>query len=148
MPCICWRAGVVVCNNQPNVGGATFATLEENRKKGNGKRKGIRNDNNDKKNDEDKSQQDKKLERLKNMKYFNCLQKGHLARACPENNDDDEEPEPMAGMTYEGFTGCSNGCCTTGKRKKRLHKIYEVCIDNGSQVNIVHPVLLIMSLQN
>ncbi len=87
-------------------------------------------------------QQDKKEERLKNTKCFNCLQKRHLARDYPKNNDDNEEQEPMAGMTYEGFTGCSNGCCATGKRKKHLHKIYEVCIDNGSQVNIVHPTLL------
>ena len=37
---------VVVRNNQPNVGGATFATLEEDRKKGNRKRNGKRNGKN------------------------------------------------------------------------------------------------------
>jgi hypothetical protein len=133
----------VVRNNQPNVGGATFATLEEDRRKRDGMRNGNRNKNNDKKDGEGKSQQDKREDRLKNMKCFNCLQKGHLARDCPDNAEEEEEV-PMAGMTYQGedFVGCSNGCCATRKGRKRLHKIYEICIDNGSQVNIVHPVLL------
>ncbi len=121
-------------NNQPNVRGATFTTLEEKREKDDGKRNVIRNKNNDKKSNDGKSQQDKREGKLKNMICFNCLQKGHLVRTCPDDEEDEEEAMLMAGMTYKAgeFVGCSNGCCATGSHKKCLHKISEICIDNGS----------------
>jgi hypothetical protein len=73
---------------------------------------------------------------LAKMKCFNCGKKGHPAKSCPETQDkDDEEDEepPMAGMTV--------ACCATGNGKQ-LHQYYKICLDNGSQVNIVDLRLL------
>jgi hypothetical protein len=81
-----------------------------------------------------KTKEQKQAERLAKMKCFNCGKKGHPAKSCPEKTQDDEEEEPpMAGLTM----AC---CATTGKN--RLHEFYEICIDNGSQVNIVDSRLL------
>jgi hypothetical protein len=38
----------------------------------------------------------------------------------------------MAGMTVQV-------CCASGCPPKRLYEFYEVCLDSGSQVNIVDP---------
>jgi len=109
-------------------GGATFATVDgkiERKKPTDGGGK------------DGKSKEQKQAERLAKMKCFNCGEKGHPAKSCPKKkegvvNDEDEEP-PMAGMTV--------ACCATSKHK-RLHQYFEVCLDNGSQVNIVDSRLL------
>lgn len=77
-----------------------------------------------------KQQDTPKSDKIKNMTCFNCHEKGYMARDCPENEEEEEEL-PMVGMTY-------NSCCTTGCGK-RLHKYCKVCLENGSQVNIVDP---------
>jgi hypothetical protein len=68
------------------------------------------------------------------MKCSNCGEYGHPAKACPKKVDkeDEEEEPPMAGMTM--------ACCAT--TQQRLHEYFEICLDNGSQVNIVVSRLL------
>jgi hypothetical protein len=113
-------------------GGATFATVDQqiNLKKS---PKGKDNEEKD-----TLSKEEKYAQRLAKMKCFNCGKKGHLARACPELEEescgDDLEP-PMAGMMMQV-------CCALGCPPKRLYEFYEVCLDSGSQVNIVDPRLL------
>jgi hypothetical protein len=61
-----------------------------------------------------------------------------VARNCPhklkEEVDAGESEPPMAGMSL----ACDCYATTT----KRVHQWYELCLDNGSQVNIVDPRLL------
>jgi hypothetical protein len=106
-------------------GGATFATVDTRITK--------KQPNDNKK---EKTKEQKQAERLAKMKCFNCGEKGHPAKSCPKKdkrNDDEEEEPPMAGMT--------TACCVTAE-KKHLHNFYEVCLDNGRQVNIVDSRLL------
>jgi len=110
-------------------GGATFATVDT---------KMVRKQPNDNKNEKnDKTKEQKQAARLAKMKCFNCGERGHPAKSCPKkgqtDDDDDEDEPPMAGMTM--------ACCATAQRN-RLHEYYEVCLDNGSQVNIVDSRLL------
>ena len=79
--------------------------------------------------------------RLAKMKCFNCGKKGHPAKACShklkklkEGGEVEGNEPPLAGMILDTF-------CST-MRTRRLPKIYEICIDNGSQANIVDPRLL------
>jgi hypothetical protein len=126
---------VVMKTGKDTPGGATFATVDGVKKKG-------RKDNNNK-NDQDSANSGKSLtkaeklaKRLSKMKCFNCGEFGHIANSCPHVEKEEEESEPpMAGMTYEGYHATSHG--------KRLHEFYEVCLDNGSQVSIVDPRLLV-----
>jgi hypothetical protein len=55
-----------------------------------------------------------------------------LEQQGEESEDDDSEP-PLAGMTL-------STCCAA--TEARLYEYYEVCLDSGSQVNIVDPRLL------
>jgi hypothetical protein len=115
---------VVVKIGEKSPGGATFATVDNNMAK------------KEPKDGKTKTKEQKNAERLAKMKCFNCGEKGHPAKSCPKKDgkDDEEEDEPpMAGMTIE--------CCATAENK-RLHEFYEVCLDNGSQVNIVDARLL------
>jgi hypothetical protein len=110
-------------------GGATFATVDASMMRKQPK------DGNKK----EKTKEQKQAERLAKMKCFNCGEHGHPAKSCPKKDqpsgaDDDEAEPPMAGMTM--------ACCAVAKKKQRLHDFYEVCLDNGSQVNIVDTRLL------
>jgi hypothetical protein len=110
-------------------GGATFATVDT---------KMVRKQPNDNKNEKnEKTKEQKQAACLAKMKCFNCGQYGRPAKSCPKksktSDDDDEDEPPMAGMTM--------ACCVTAQ-KNRLHEYYEVCLDNGSQVNIVDSRLL------
>lgn len=73
------------------------------------------------------------------QKCYNCGERGHIAKACPELADqeeessgDDSEPQ-LAGMTLESCYAATDG---------RLYQYYEVCLDSRSQVNIMDPRLL------
>jgi len=76
------------------------------------------------------------------MKCYNCGEKGHIAKNCPSLKSEDEEAEeeeepPLAGLTL--------ACCATGNKPRsdeKLFKFYEICLDSGSQINIVDPRLL------
>jgi len=122
---------VVVRAGKENSGGATFATVEEGSAK-----KSNRNKQDGAVSEKTKAQ--KAAEKLAKMKCFNCGEKGHLGRNCPHKLKEDEEtgdPEPpMAGMTL--------ACECYATSTNRVHQWYEVCLDNGSQVNIVDPRLL------
>jgi hypothetical protein len=127
---------VVVKTSDRTPGGATFATVDGQRKTG-------KNPKNATPEGKGKSAEERYKEKLAKMKCYNCGEKGHIAKGCPhltkdEENEDEEEP-PMAGLTM--------ACCTTntGKKEKaqdRLFEFYEICLDSGSQVNIVDPRLL------
>jgi hypothetical protein len=67
------------------------------------------------------------------MKCFNCGEKGHPAKECP---DKEKEDEPLSGLTLDAV------CSTSDERNCRINQFYEVSLDNGSQVNIVDPRLL------
>jgi hypothetical protein len=65
---------------------------------------------------------------------------GHISKGCPHEEQEEKESEtepPMAGMTL-----AEGGCCATGVTRKQIHKWYEVCLDDGSQVNIIDSRLL------
>jgi hypothetical protein len=130
---------VIIRKNHTTMGGATFATVEESLSKRN--KKNVKNgkNGNDKADDGSDAHGTGGKSRRK-FKCYNCYEEGHIAKNCPLNHEDEEEGDddepPMAGMTYKV-------CCSTGKGG-RLHEFYEVCIDNGSQVNIVDPRLLTM----
>jgi hypothetical protein len=122
---------VVVRTGKENSGGATFATVEEGSPKKNNRNK---QDGPDK----EKTKAQKAAEKLAKMKCFKCGEKGHMAQNCPhklkEEAESGESEPPMAGMTL------ASECYATST--KRVHQWYEVCLDNGSQVNIVDPRLL------
>jgi hypothetical protein len=79
------------------------------------------------------TKEEKLAKSLARMKCFNCGGKGHPAKACPHKEKEAEE-SPMAGMAYSR--------CFATKAGGRLHEYYEVCLVNGSQVNIIDPRLL------
>jgi hypothetical protein len=115
---------VVVKIGEKSPGGATFATVDNNMAK------------KEPKDGKTKTKEQKYAERLAKMKCFNCGEKGHPEKSCPKKSgkvDEKEDEPPMAGMTV--------ACCATAE-SKRLHEFYEVCLDNGSQVNIVNARLL------
>jgi hypothetical protein len=117
---------VVVRTGKEIPGGATFTTVDG--KFPNKPKDAIKGG---------KTKEQKRAEKLAKMKSFNCGKKGHPVESCPEkaqDKDDKEEKEPpMAGMTV--------ACCVTGNGKW-LHQYHEICLDNGSQVNIVDSRLL------
>jgi hypothetical protein len=123
-----WR---VVAKTRKDAGGATFITIDQGIKKGRGDSGKIPNPD---KSPGRKTDEEKLTAKLAKMKCFNCREKGHLAKACTHKLKDDVSKSPMAGMTLDT-------CCTTCN-ESRLHKYYEVCIDNGSQVNIMDSRLL------
>jgi hypothetical protein len=117
-------------------GGATFATVDQMPKKGSNPKSGqgdTKAGDDGTQPDAGKTQEEKAALKLARMKCFNCGGKGHPARNCPHKEKNRAESKPMAGMTLEM-------CCTSGDG--RLHECHEVCIDNGSQVNIVNSKLL------
>jgi hypothetical protein len=79
----------------------------------------------------EKKQEKKAATKLVKMKCFNCRGKGHPTRNCPHKEK--AASESMAGLTLET-------CCASQDGK--LHQCHEVCIDNGSPVNIVNSKLL------
>lgn len=118
---------VVVCTGKDAGGGATFATIDQDlNKKGPGKNSPGK--------DDEKTKQEKLAAWLAKMKCFNCGEKGHPAKACPHRLKKEAEKPPLVGMTL-------SACCSTSVGG-RLHEFYEVCLDNGSQVNILDPRLL------
>jgi hypothetical protein len=113
---------VVVKTGDKITGGASFATVDTKTAKQQPK--------------DGKTKEQKQAEKLAKMKCFSCGEFGHPAKSCPKKvlQDDKEEDEPpMAGMMI--------ACCATSNAK-RLHEYFEVCLDNGSQVNIVDSRLL------
>jgi hypothetical protein len=129
----------VVVKSGKDGGGATFATVDQTPKKGSNPRNGHGGQGDAKASDGGtqpevgKTPEEKAASKLAKMKCFNCGGKGHPARNCPHKEKNRIEGEPMAGMTL-------GVCCASGSG--RLHESHEVCIDNGSQVNIVNSRLL------
>jgi hypothetical protein len=134
--------------------GASYATVEASRplqgKKGKGKKGGNnkggkllssgasdkdKTDSSDNKNKLSKEEKQKK--RLENVECFNCGKKGHFARDCPEGDEDASDADDLVGVTqYDGE------CLSTSNGNGDAVKYYEVILDSGSQINIVHPRFL------
>jgi len=126
---------VVVKTNKAGPGGATFATVDGVRAPG----KTLTDDGKGKDgNGKQKTAEQKYQERLAKMKCYNCGEKGHIAKNCPHAKSDaeeeDEDEPPLAGLTL--------ACCATTKPNDRLFEYWEICLDSGSQINIVDPRLL------
>jgi hypothetical protein len=124
---------VVVRNNKDNLGGATFTTIEE----------GSKRTDKDSKGKSEKTKAEKEAAaaaKLAKMKCFNCGEKGYISKNCPHKEQEDKEGDsepPLAGMTL-----AEDHCCATRCGRKKIHEWYEVCLDNGSQVNIIDARLL------
>ena len=75
---------------------------------------------------------------------FQLRKKGHFARDCPEGDYDASEDNHLVGLTqYDGeclITFDYGKCLTTGSGD--TIKYYEVILDSGSQVNVIHPRFL------
>jgi hypothetical protein len=80
-----------------------------------------------------KTDEEKQAAKLVKLKCLNCGEKGHPAKACPHKEEKVDMPL-MAGMTLDS-------CCATHE-DGRIHTYYEVCINNGGQVTIIDPCLL------
>jgi len=128
---------VVLKDSKDTPGGATFATLDTQRKHTKYPK------NKDGKTDGDETSAEERYKaRLAKMKCYNCGEKGHIAKNCPSLKSEDEEAEeeeepPLAGLTL--------ACCATGNKPRsdeKLFKFYEICLDSRSQINIVDPRLL------
>jgi len=120
---------VVVRNTKDNTGGATFATIEEGTK-----RNGKSNQNTKGKKEATAAA------KLAKRKCYNGGEPGHISKGCPHKEKEDKESAddpPMAGMTL-----AEGGCCVARTGQRKLHQWYEICLDNGSQVNIVDSRLL------
>jgi len=115
-------------------GGATFATLDTQRK---GKKYPTEDE------DDSKSKAEERYKaKLAKMRCYNCGGKGHISKNCPKNAEEggdepEEEEPPLAGLTIASCAGTMKV-----KPEGRLFEFYEVCLDSGSQVNIVDPRLL------
>jgi hypothetical protein len=81
-----------------------------------------------------KNEKEKQASKLAKMKCFNCDEKGHPAKNCPpkEWEQDSADDPPLSGSTLDLV------CSTSDNGGGRIHEFYEVCIENGSQVNIVN----------
>ena len=125
---------VVIKTSKDTPGGATFATVDGQYKTPAKKPTGDKDGDAGK-----KTKEQKYAKRLAKMKCFNCGKKGHIAKACPglqeDGSSEGEEEPPLAGMTLQG------SCCEA-RESSKLHKWYKVCLDSGSQVNILDPRLL------
>ncbi len=124
---------VVVKTGKDGGGGATFATADKGFKPKGAEKNGTEKPGENPKS-EDKAA--KLVAPLAKMKCLNCGEKGHPAKSCPHKEKDEQADgdPPMEGLTLDSVCSTMQG--------RRLHGIHEVCIDNGSQVNIIHPSLL------
>jgi len=120
---------VVVKTNKDSPGGATFATVDEQHKGKNPKDKVPGEDG--------KTAEQKHKEKLAKRKCYNCGEVGHIAKGCPHlaKEEEEEEEPPLAGLTM------AVACCAQ-KSHEKLFEFYEICLDSGSQINIVDPRLL------
>jgi len=129
---------VVVKTNKEKeaTGGATFATVDTQHKT----KRSPKDEGNPKHGNEKSTKEEKQAARLAKMKCFNCGKKGHIAKNCPELEDENQSDasedsgQPLVGMTCKA-------CCSV-TNNDRLFQYYEVCLDSGSQVNLVDPRLL------
>jgi len=68
-----------------------------------------------------------------NIECYNCGKKGHYAQNCPENESNKSGMDDLTGLTL-----VEDGMCLVTCSKDTI-KYYEIILDSGSQVNIVHP---------
>jgi hypothetical protein len=134
---------VVVKSGKDLPGGATFATVDTQYSNKTNKTKTTPDAPDDKTKGGGKTKEEKKATWLAKRKCYNCGEPGHISPNCPElqqegeSSGDDLEP-PLAGMTLDAVQMCCAAATNTGN----LYEFYEVCLDSGSQVNIVDPRLL------
>lgn len=100
----------------------------------------------------DGGREDKKQEKLKQVKCYNCLETGHYANKCPHakkspsNKVEDDSNKELANahVTWHAATFLTirevtvNNAVNTSNKLKRN----QVLLDNQADVSIIHPALL------
>ena len=89
---------------------------------------------------EKSSKEEKQKKKMESVECYNCGKRGHYVQKCPEQN----KPENSDAEPFVGFTEDTSMHQVSHSKDTVMH--YEVILDSGSQVNIMHPNKPVVSI--